>query len=121
MAHPEAEATLLRLLTLLAHNIAAELAERLAAAGFGDQRLAHHAVFANVPAEGIRLTALAQRAGESKQAMSELVASLEERHYVRRVPDPRDGRARLIAFNTTRRRSSRRGALGIPRHRGATR
>jgi DNA-binding MarR family transcriptional regulator len=78
--------------------ISETLLARLAEAGFTDQRPAHNAVFANIPPEGIRLTDLADRAGMSKQAMSELVADLERLAYLRRNPDPRDGRAKLIEF-----------------------
>ena len=93
------EPPLLRLLGLAARSLTTQLAERLSEAGFGDQRLAHNAVFANVPPEGIRLTDLAERAGMTKQAMAELVDDLERLGYLRRRPDPSDGRARLIEFN----------------------
>jgi DNA-binding MarR family transcriptional regulator len=96
---PDPPAPLLRLLGLASRELTARLGERLAAAGFADQRLAHNAVFANVPPEGIRLTDLADRAGMTKQAMSELVNDLERLGYLRRRPDPTDGRARLIEFS----------------------
>ena len=32
------------------------------------------------------------------QAMSELVGYLEQRDYVRRVPDPTDGRGRVVVY-----------------------
>ena len=92
------EVPLARLLGLLMGVISDRLLATLASAGYGDQRPAHNAVFANVPPEGIRLTDLADRAGISKQAMAELVSDLESRGYVRRDPDPSDGRARLIQF-----------------------
>jgi DNA-binding MarR family transcriptional regulator len=94
----EAGAPLLRLVGLVSGQLVGALAERLAAAGFEDQRFAFHAVFANIPPEGIRLTDLAQRAGVTKQAMSELVVDLERLGYVRRRPDPDDKRARVIEF-----------------------
>jgi|SRR6187200_2066513 len=75
------------------------LHERLRAAGFDDQRPADDAAFAHIPPEGIRLTDLARRAGVSKQAMAELVDSLEARGYVERQPDPTDGRAKLVVFS----------------------
>jgi len=87
-----------RLLGLLMGVISERLFAALASEGFDDQRPAHNAVFANVPPEGIRLTELAQRAGMSKQAMSELVSDLEALGYLQRRPDPEDGRAKLIEF-----------------------
>jgi DNA-binding MarR family transcriptional regulator len=75
-----------------------ELIDRLVAAGFTDQRFAHNAVFAHVPPEGIHLVDLAERAGMTKQAMSELVVDLERLGYLRRRPDPGDGRAKLIGL-----------------------
>lgn len=72
--------------------------ERMSAEGFDDVRRAHNAVFANLPAEGMRLTALADHAGISKQAMGELVDDLERKGYVERRPDPHDGRAKLVCW-----------------------
>ena len=47
---------------------------------------------------GLRLTDLAERAQVTKQTASQLVAALEQQGLVERVPDPEDGRARLIRF-----------------------
>lgn len=47
---------------------------------------------------GSRLTELAEQAQVTKQTASLLVAALEEEGLVERVPDPADGRARLIRF-----------------------
>ncbi len=68
-------------------------------AGFTDIREAHNTVFGLVPAEGIRLTDLATRAGVSKQAMSELVDDLVEKSYFVKAPDPTDGRAKIISWS----------------------
>lgn len=46
--------------------------------------------------EGSRLTDLAQSAQVTKQTASLLVSALEREGVVERVPDPQDGRARLI-------------------------
>ena len=60
--------------------------------------LFHTALISNLDLEGTRITVLAQRAGVSKQAMGQLVADLEKRGYVERVPDPEDGRATIVKF-----------------------
>ncbi|MFC9476126.1 MarR family winged helix-turn-helix transcriptional regulator [Nocardia sp. NPDC056952] len=66
-------------------------------AGLGtDLRPAHYAVFRYLAPEGSRVTALAEAAGMTQQSMGELVTHLEKCGYVRRTPDPADGRARLV-------------------------
>jgi DNA-binding MarR family transcriptional regulator len=45
---------------------------------------------------GSRLTDLAAGAGLTKQAVGEVVAELDRLGYVTRVPDPQDGRAKII-------------------------
>lgn len=67
-------------------------------AGFDDVRRAHNSVFVHLPAEGRRLTELADAAEMSKQAMGELVDDLVDKRYLRRTPDPTDGRAKLIVW-----------------------
>jgi DNA-binding MarR family transcriptional regulator len=96
VTHLEEHAPLLRLLGLATRRLTDDLHERLGAAGFSDQRVAHHQVFAHVPPEGIRLTDLAERAGMTKQAMAELVDDAERLGYVTRTPDPGDRRAKRI-------------------------
>lgn len=72
--------------------------ELMAAAGFDDVRRAHNAVFVHLPEEGRRLTDLAAAADMSKQAMAELVDDLVAKDYLAKVPDPTDGRAKLIVW-----------------------
>jgi DNA-binding MarR family transcriptional regulator len=57
---------------------------------------------------GSRLTELAEQAQVTKQTASLLVAALEEEGLVERVPDPADGRARLIRFTPTGRSAADR-------------
>ena len=72
---------------------------RMADAGFDDVREGHGCVFGFVDLEhGSRLTDLAERARLTKQAVGEAVAELERLGYVERVPDPGDGRAKIIKF-----------------------
>jgi DNA-binding MarR family transcriptional regulator len=70
---------------------------RMAAQGFEDVREGHGCVFGFIDLEqGSRLTDLADRAGLTKQAVGEAVAELERKGYLERVPDPEDGRAKII-------------------------
>jgi DNA-binding MarR family transcriptional regulator len=68
----------------------------LAGAGFGDVTAAQGRVFARIDPDGTRVTDLAERAQITKQTVGFLVDQLERTGYVRRVPDPRDARARLV-------------------------
>ncbi|HEX8509005.1 MAG TPA: MarR family winged helix-turn-helix transcriptional regulator [Propionibacteriaceae bacterium] len=64
--------------------------------GFTDLRTAHAAVFQYLDDTGTTVSVLAQRAHMTKQAMAELVMHLEKHKYVVRMPDPADGRAKLV-------------------------
>ncbi|WP_433021340.1 MarR family winged helix-turn-helix transcriptional regulator [Kribbella sp. CA-294648] len=57
---------------------------------------------------GSRLTELAEQAQVTKQTASLLVAALEVEGLVERVPDPADGRARLIRFTPKGRSAANR-------------
>lgn len=62
-------------------------------------RTAHMALFPHIPFEGgVRLTALAQAVGISKQAVSQLLDELEAMGLVSRNTDPQDGRAKRVRF-----------------------
>ena len=69
---------------------------RLAEHGHQAVRPAHAAVFQYLDDTGTTVSLLAERARMTKQAMAELVRHLEAHGYVRRVPDPTDGRAKLV-------------------------
>ncbi|GAB2551838.1 hypothetical protein GCM10027167_68990 [Nocardia heshunensis] len=84
------------LLSAAARTLAAELDAGIAAAGFTDIRAAHAPVFQVIDPEGTRSSVLAERAGMTKQAMGELIRHLDSHGYVESIPDPADGRARLI-------------------------
>ncbi|WP_030383250.1 MULTISPECIES: MarR family winged helix-turn-helix transcriptional regulator [unclassified Streptomyces] len=74
-------------------------------AGFDDWTLAQCRVFQRVAQEGSRLTDLADQAQVTKQSAGVMVDQLERLGYVRRVPDPADGRARLISIEPRGRRA----------------
>jgi DNA-binding MarR family transcriptional regulator len=74
-----------------------KLRERIADAGHPEIREGHGCVFGFIDLEhGSRLTELAASAGLTKQAVGEAVSELEKLGYVSRVPDPNDGRAKII-------------------------
>jgi DNA-binding MarR family transcriptional regulator len=72
------------------------LHERIAERGHPQVRPPHGNVFAFLDREGTHVSALAERAQITKQAMAELVAHLERHGYVERVPDLADRRAKLV-------------------------
>ena len=77
-------------------RLAARLDAALRDAGFDDLRAAHATPFMVLDPEGTRSSVLATRAHMTKQAMGELIAYLTDRGYLESVPDPTDGRARLV-------------------------
>ena len=87
---------MIRLLSTAMDDFSAELFERVEAAGYGDLRPGHGCVFGNIDRDGSRLTDLAERARMTKQSVGEVASDLEARGYVERVPDPNDGRAKII-------------------------
>lgn len=95
---PERRQTLGALLRLPYEALQREVYGGLAARGFPEIRPAHSAVFRHIAPGGSRLTALAERAGMTKQSMAYLVDGLEAAGHVRSLPDPRDGRARLVTL-----------------------
>jgi len=75
-------------------------------ARFDDWTLAQVRVFQRIAPNGSRLTDLAEQSQVSKQSAGVLVDQLERLGYVRRVPDPADGRARLIVIEERGRRAA---------------
>lgn len=96
-----AQMPLVALLERAQKLVLAELHDRLSQAGLANIRDAHGCVFGNIQPEGSRLTELAERAGITKQAVGEAVADLERLGYVDRIPDPADGRAKIIRLTET--------------------
>lgn len=74
--------------------------------------VAHTTLFPHLDLEGTRPSLLARRLGTSKQAVGQLVKELEKMDMVTRIPDPEDGRARLVVF-TDRGKASMIEGLGV--------
>jgi DNA-binding MarR family transcriptional regulator len=86
------------LLRVPAQAIHRHLIRELNTAGFHELRLPHMAVLQFPGPDGVRPGVLADRAGISKQAMNQLLGSLENYGYVARSKDPNEGRARIVRF-----------------------
>jgi DNA-binding MarR family transcriptional regulator len=86
------------LLRLPAQAIHRRLIQDLNRAGFHELRLPHMAVLQFPGPDGVRPGTLAERAGISKQAMNQLLRSLEHLGYIVRSDAPIEGRARIIRF-----------------------
>ena len=89
-----------------------KIVEGVVGAGF-PQKPSHSAVFAQIKADGSRLTDLARGANITPQAMGELVDELEDLGYVKRRPDPTDRRAKLIVLTDRGRQSIAAGIATI--------
>ena len=84
------------LLRVPAQAIQRRLIAELNAAGFDDLRVPHMAVLQFPGPDRVRPIALAARAGMSKQAMNQLLKSLEGLGYLVRSDVPDEGRARIV-------------------------
>ena len=86
------------LLRVPAHVIHRRIIQELNAAGFDELRLPHIAVLQYPGPDGARPSVLAERAGISKQAMNQLLRSLEDLGYLVRSDSPEEGRSRIVRF-----------------------
>jgi len=101
---------LAQLLRMPFQALVAELHARLAERGYTDIPPTHTIVFALVDAQGIRLGELARRAQMTKQLVNYLVTAVEERGYLERVPDPSDGRAKLVRLTERGQQAAQAGS-----------
>jgi DNA-binding MarR family transcriptional regulator len=84
------------LLRVPAQAIHRRIIAGLNAAGFHELRVPHMAVLQFPGPDGVRPGVLAERAGMSKQAMNQLLRSLEGLGYLTRSDAPDEGRARQV-------------------------
>ncbi len=86
--------------SLLMHIAARAASNRIFEAiqqdGHEDLTVAQSRLLMGIDPDGTRLSVLAERAQVAKQTATALVDKLERAGYVERVPDPTDGRARLV-------------------------
>ena len=86
------------LLRVPAQAIQRRIIRELNLTGFKELRLPHMAVLQFPGPDGVRPSTLAERAGMSKQAMNQLLRSLEGLGYIVRSDVPDHRRARLVRF-----------------------
>lgn len=86
------------LLMFIAHRSAEDRIVAAVAAAGHDVTRAQGRLMAGMDPDGTRIAVLAERAGIAKQTATSLVDHLERAGYVERVPDPADGRGRIVRF-----------------------
>jgi DNA-binding MarR family transcriptional regulator len=85
-----------QLLLRAARIVNRHVVEGLHARGYANLRSTHTTLLSNIDLEGSTVTAAAERAGITKQAMGRLAAELEEAGYIAVRSDPADARARVL-------------------------
>jgi DNA-binding MarR family transcriptional regulator len=103
------------LLRVPAQAIHRRIINELNEAGFEDLRVPHMPVFLFPGPDGVRPGVLAERAGVSRQAMNQLLRSLEGLGYIVRRDARDDGRARVVRL-TDRGRAAYAKILEILQH-----
>jgi DNA-binding MarR family transcriptional regulator len=78
--------------------IVAHIDSGLQEKGFTDLRPAHFIIFQHIRPEGSRVTELAEQAQITKQSTGSLVDHLTACGYAQRLPDPTDGRAKIVCL-----------------------
>jgi len=86
------------LLRVPANAILRRIITELNAAGFDELRLPHMAVLQFPGPDGVSPGTVAERAGISKQAMNQLLRSLEGSGYIVRADATHDGRSSVVRF-----------------------
>jgi DNA-binding MarR family transcriptional regulator len=104
--------TLYRLLLRASRAETTSTLERIHQRGYGDISVADTNLLANLDTGGTIISALARRAGVTRQAASQQVAALERSGYVERRTSDTDGRAAVV-HQTARGRALLNEALDI--------
>lgn len=83
-------------------NVSAEyhirLRQRLEEIGYKGLKLSFAAILSKISFSGSRLVDIAEMNGMTKQAISQLASEIEDLGYIKRIPDPHDGRAKNLIF-----------------------
>jgi DNA-binding MarR family transcriptional regulator len=84
------------LLRLAWQSVRERIYEGVLQAGYTDLSRAHVLLFRWPTIDGLRPSELAARNQLSRQTINDLLSDLEKRGYLKRTPDPTDGRARIV-------------------------
>ncbi|WP_250888895.1 MarR family transcriptional regulator [Mesorhizobium sp. dw_380] len=76
----------------------AEFAAAMRVAGHGWFTEARAALLGHIPRVGTRQSTLIDRSAISKQAVQQLLDGLETEGVLERLPDPKDGRSKLVRY-----------------------
>jgi DNA-binding MarR family transcriptional regulator len=83
-------------------NVSAEfhrrLRDKLEQRGYAGLKLSFHAVLSNMVFSGTRLVDIAEINGMTKQTIGQIANEIEALGYIRRIPDPHDGRAKNLVL-----------------------
>ncbi|OHV24898.1 MarR family transcriptional regulator [Parafrankia soli] len=118
MSRPAAAQTTPALLQAVARSQASRVAAGFTEAGLTGLRPGHAQLLIPLLSGGRRVSELAEQLGVSRQAVAQVVTTLEKGSYVERVADPRDGRARVVrltALGLVALRAMRATALAVER------
>ncbi|WP_338829738.1 MarR family winged helix-turn-helix transcriptional regulator [Bradyrhizobium sp. 27S5] len=85
-----------QLLLRTARIVNRHVVEGLHACGYANLRSTHTTLLSNIDLAGSTVTAAAERAGITKQAMGRLASELEDAGYITVRSDPTDARARVL-------------------------
>lgn len=81
---------------ILLRQTTLQTSQALSEQGYGDLRPMHLLVIERLFISEARATELAEAIGLTKQATGQILDRMDELDYVRRVPDPSDGRAKVL-------------------------
>jgi DNA-binding MarR family transcriptional regulator len=90
--------TLLRLLARAEQVVAQQILAQLRNLGYENVSLAEFRVMQQLCLSGMRMTELAEQTRLSKQAIGQLIDSLQRKAFLIKLPDPDDRRAKIITY-----------------------
>lgn len=92
------EQTLLRMLIRITRHMTMETVNRMQRRGIAGMMPSYPRLLGNLDTEGTRIGALARKMGTTRQAVAQLSAEIEKAGFIKRWPDPEDGRGVIVKF-----------------------